>query len=137
MSELTREQFLQHLRAALNHLRDPNYLRQSPLAAALGMAQQSDTPATLRNALIAAVRSLKPTDDEPPRSRAWRLYESLFYRHVQCFSQLEVADQLGISIRQLRREQHAGLEALAYQLWEQFGLGTTGQGGGNGEQGAT
>ena len=135
MSELTREQFLQYLRAALNHLRDPNYLRQSPLAAAFGVAQQPNTPAALRNALIAAVRSLKPTDDEPPRSRAWRLYESLFYRHVQCFSQLEVADQLGISIRQLRREQHAGLEALAYQLWEQFGLGTAGQGGENSEQG--
>ena len=137
MSELTRERFLQYLRAALNHLRDPNYLRQSPLAAAFGVAQQPNTPAALRNALIAAVRSLKPTDDEPPQSRAWRLYESLFYRHVQCFSQLEVADQLGISIRQLRREQHAGLEALAYQLSEQFGLGTVAQGGGNGEQGVT
>jgi CheY-like chemotaxis protein len=136
VSELTREQFLLHLRAALNHLRDPNYLRQSPLAAAFDVGQQPDTPAALRNVLIAAVRSLKPTDDEPPQSRAWRLYESLYYRHVQCFSQLEVAEQLGISIRQVRREQHDALEALTHQLWEQFDVGSTDHGSGKDEDGA-
>ena len=120
MSDLTREQFLKHLRDALNHLRDPNYLRQSPLAAAFGVANQPDTPAALRCILVDAIKSLKPEADEPPQSRAWRLYESLFYRYVQYFSQLEVADQLGISTRQLRREQRAALETLAHQLWEQL-----------------
>ena len=120
MSDLTREQFLKHLRDALNHLRDPNYLRQSPLAAAFGVANQPDTPAALRRILVDAIKSLKPEADEPPQSPAWRLYESLFYRYVQYFSQLEVADQLGISTRQLRREQRAALETLAHQLWEQL-----------------
>ena len=120
MSDLTREQFLKHLRDALNHLRDPNYLRQSPLAATCGVANQPDTPAALRRILTDAVKSLKPEADEPPQSPAWRLYESLFYRYVQYFSQLEVADQLGISTRQLRREQRAALETLAHQLWEQL-----------------
>ena len=120
MSDLTREQFLKHLRDALNHLRDPNYLRQSPLAAAFGVANQPDTPAALRCILVDAIKSLKPEADEPPQSRAWRLYESLLYRYVQYFSQLEVADQLGISTRQLRREQRAALETLAHQLWEQL-----------------
>ena len=120
MSDLTREQFLKHLRDALNHLRDPNYLRQSPLAAACGVANQPDTPAALRRILVDAIKLLKPETDEPPQSPAWRLYESLFYRYVQYFSQLEVADQLGISTRQLRREQRAALETLAHQLWEQL-----------------
>jgi CheY-like chemotaxis protein len=44
------------------------------------------------------------------------------YRYVQQFSQQEVANQLGMSVRHLRREQNAALEALAYRLWEQFQL---------------
>jgi len=120
VSDLTQEQFLKHLRDALNHLRDPNYLRQSPLAAACSVANQPGTPAALRCILVDAIKSLKPEAGEPPQSRAWRLYESLFYRYVQYFSQLEVADQLGISTRQLRREQRAALETLAHQLWEQL-----------------
>jgi CheY-like chemotaxis protein len=120
VSDLEQEQFLKHLRDALNHLRDPNYLRQSPLAAAFGVANQPDTPAALRCILVDAIKSLKPEADEPPQSRAWRLYESLLYRYVQYFRQLEVADQLGISTRQLRREQRAALETLAHQLWGQL-----------------
>jgi len=120
VSKLTREQFLKHLRDGLNHLRNPNHLRQSPLATLFGVANRSDTPAAMRRILIEAIKSLKPEADEPPQSPAWRLYESLFYRYVQYFSQLEVADQLGISTRQLRREQRAALETLAYQLWGQF-----------------
>ena len=122
MSEVTKEQFLKHLRDALNHLRDPNHLRQSPLASLFGVANRPDTPAALRQILIEAVKSLCPEDSEPVQSPAWRLYESLFYRYVQYFSQLEVADQLGISPRQLRREQRAALVTLAHQLWEQFDI---------------
>lgn len=120
MTQLTREQCLKHLRDALNHLRDPNYLRQSPVAFFFGVANRPDTPSALRHILIEAVKSLRPDDEEPAQSPAWRLYESLFYRYVQYFSQLEVADQLGISTRQLRREQRAALETLAYQLWARF-----------------
>jgi CheY-like chemotaxis protein len=125
VSELTKRKFHSHLRDALNHLRNPNRLRQSPLAPLLGVANRHDTPAALRRILIDAIKSLKPEADEPPDSRAWRFYESLFYRYVQNASQLEIADQLGLSSRQLRREQGAAIEALAYQLWERFGLGTT------------
>jgi CheY-like chemotaxis protein len=41
---------------------------------------------------------------------------------VQQFSQQEVADQLAMSVRHLRREQRVAVEALAYRLWEQFHL---------------
>lgn len=124
MDILTRKQFLKHLRDALNHLHDPNRLRRSPLAALFGVANRFDTPSALQRILTEAIESLEPEANEPSHSRAWRIYDALFYYYVQQFSQQEVADQLGISARQLRREQTAALETLAFQLWEQFDLET-------------
>ncbi len=118
----TTEEFRQHLRAALMHLYDPRYLRGSPLAAILGSGQRSDTPLALQNALIEAIESLKPAADEPPESHANRVYRLLLYRYVQQLSQEEVADQLGLSVRHLRREQKAALQALARRLHEQYRL---------------
>ncbi len=119
---LARKEFLKHLRDALNHLHDPNRLRRNPLAALFGVASRFDTPSALQRILIGAIEALEPGADEPSHSRAWRIYDSLFYQYVQQFSQQQVADQLGISARQLRREQKAALETLAYRLSEQFDL---------------
>jgi CheY-like chemotaxis protein len=121
---LTSEQFFKHLRDALNHLYDPDHLRRSPLAALFGVADRFDTPATLRRILTDAIETLKPKADDPPRSHSRRVYDLLLYRYVQQFSQQEVANQLGMSVRHLRREQRAALETLAYRLWEQFDLET-------------
>jgi CheY-like chemotaxis protein/transcriptional regulator with XRE-family HTH domain len=120
MDKAAREQLLKWLRDALNHLQDPSYLRRSPLAALFGVANRSDTPPVLRRILIETVESLEPAADASPESRAWRIYESVFYRYVEGFSQEDVADQLGISVRQLRREQRAAFEAMVYNLCEQF-----------------
>jgi len=120
---LTNEQFLKHLRDALNHLYDPDRLRRNPLATLFGLADRFDTPRALQRVLTEAIQSLEPKADEPTRSHSRRIYDLLLYRYVQQFSQQEVADQLGVSVRHLRREQHAALEALAYRLWEQFDLG--------------
>jgi CheY-like chemotaxis protein/AraC-like DNA-binding protein len=119
---LTSEEFLKHLRDALNHLYDPHRLRQSPLAILLGVADRFDTPTALQRVLTEAIESLKPKADEPPRSHGRRIYDLLLYRYVQQFSQQEVANQLGMSVRHLRREQRDALEALACLLWEQFRL---------------
>ncbi|NLE43511.1 MAG: response regulator [Chloroflexi bacterium] len=120
MPDVTIEAFLKLLRDALNHIRDPNFLRESPLTTLLGVSNRPDTPAALRRLLFDAIAALKPESEEPNHSPAWRYYEALFYRYVQHFSQLEVADQLGLSPRQLRRELRAAFEILAHQLWEQF-----------------
>ena len=122
VEDLTKEDLTRHLRDALNHLRDPNFLRQSPLSTLFDVADQPDTPAAVRKILIESVKSLHPDENEPEQSPAWRLYESLFYRYVQYFGQIEIAHQLGISPRQLRREQHTALEALTHRLWEQFNI---------------
>jgi CheY-like chemotaxis protein len=119
---MTEEQFLHHLRYALNHLYDPHYLHDSPLADLLGVTDRANAPAGLRRILTEAIEALKPAGSPPSQARAWRIYELLFYRYVQQFNQQEVADQLGLSVRHLRREQQIALEELACRLQEQFGL---------------
>lgn len=119
----TGEEFLKHLRDALNHLYDPDFLRRSPLAQRFDVAGRFDTPSALQRILTEAIEDLQPTNETPHQSHTWRTYDLLFYRYVQQFNQREVADQLGVSTRQLRREQHAALETLAYHLWQAFDLG--------------
>lgn len=121
---LTSEQFLKQLRSDLNHLYDPDHLRRSPLAVLFDVANRLDTPSRLRRILTEAIEALEPASDEPPLSPAWFVYEPLFYRYVQRLSQQQVADQLGICARHVRRKQRAALEVLADRLWKQFGLHT-------------
>ncbi len=115
-----REAFLDHLRSALTHLHDHERLRQNPLAALLGVDGRFDTAAALRTILKRAIAELKPSDSEPSSSHAWRVYDSLFCCYVQQLTQHVVADQLGLSARQLRREQQAAFEVLADHLWERY-----------------
>ena len=121
MESLTFDQFVGCLRSALHHLYDPDQLRRSPLAALFGVGG-FDASAALQRILTEAIEALQPSPTEPPQSRAWRIYDALAYRYVRGFDRDVVADQLGISGRQLRREQRAALEVLAGHLWRQFGL---------------
>jgi CheY-like chemotaxis protein len=111
------------LRLALRHLYDPIALRKSPLAAVFALDANEDPPAALRDILTAAIESLKPGHDVPSRMRAWRIYELLYARYIEQFTQKEVATELGLSIRHLRREETAALEALAAYLWRHHKLG--------------
>lgn len=122
LDSATLHQLQKHIREALNHLHDPAFLRKSPLAPAFGVSARSDTPSALRGILVSAVEGLKPLPDEPAGTRAWEVFQSLYYRYVEQFSQDDVARQMGISLRQLRRLQQSALEALAYRLAEQFHL---------------
>jgi CheY-like chemotaxis protein len=110
------------LRHALKHLYDPRALQKNPLARTLQPAGARSAPASLRHTLIKAIESLKPADDLPTQSTAWRIYEILHYRYVEQCSQEEVADQLGLSVRHVKREQGRAVEVLAERLGEQFGI---------------
>ena len=121
---LTTEQFVGHLRSALNHLYDPDRLRHSPLVNLLGVAGRVDAHSRLQRVLIKTIEALEPESDAPSQSPAWWIYEVLFDRYVQRLSQQEVADHLGVCVRHMRRRQRAALEALAAQLWEEFDLET-------------
>jgi CheY-like chemotaxis protein len=121
MDRLQRDTFLEQLREALQHLYDPDQLRRSPLAAFFGLANRFDTSTAMRNVLVEAIDALKPKDDNPSQERAWRIYDSLYYGYVQRLNQQAVADQLGLSARQLRREKHAAIEVLADYLYQHHG----------------
>ena len=122
MAGLTREDLVRHLRDALKHLHDADYLRHSPLATLFGLAHRLDASLALRSILTDAIDSLKPAAEGPPASREWQMHDALYCYYVQRLSQQVVADQLAVSVRQLRREQAAALEALADHLCEQFDL---------------
>jgi len=117
---VTYEQFVGSLRSALHHLYNPVHLRASPLIALLGLIDEFDSAAALQHTLAQAIRRLKPSEDEPPQSRAWRVYDTLNFHYLRQLSRDAVALQLGISERQLRREQRVALEVLAQHLWPQI-----------------
>jgi len=112
--------FVNHLRSALNHLYDPNYLRRSPLAQFFGLDGRFNTPLAFQELLIDSIENLRPDDDAAAQSRDLERYHILQYRYVEQFTQDEVALQLGVSARQLRRKQTAALEVLACKLWETY-----------------
>lgn len=122
-ADMTREEFVQELREALNHLYDPNCLRRSPLATLFGVANRFDTPSALQRILIEAIQGLKPRPDQPVDSSAWEVYVALSYRYIEQLKPAEVANQLSISERHLRRKERMALEALADFLWDKFELG--------------
>ena len=121
---LSRDEFLKHLREDLVHLYEPRRLRHSPLAELFGVANRFDTASALQRILVDAVKSLQPAADEPSHSRAWDVYEPLFYRFVEQLDQAAVADQMRLSVRHLRRKEADALEVLADLLWSRYSSGT-------------
>lgn len=119
MDDLTYDQFVAFLRSALHYLYDPVHLRRSPLVDILGLSSEFDQAATLQQTLTAAIHALKPAADEAPQSSAWRIYDTLNLQYVRQLTRDAVATQLGISERQMRREQRSAIEALAQHLWRQ------------------
>jgi CheY-like chemotaxis protein len=128
---LSQTEFLQHLRGALNHLYEPDYLRRSPIADALGLGGRFRAASLLQRALIDAIEALAPPCDGLSEARAWLLYNPLHCRYVEQMTQQEVADQMGVSTRQLRRLQRAALSMLADRLWGQTAAARPAVGAGN------
>jgi CheY-like chemotaxis protein len=117
------EPFILALRSALNHLYDPDVLRLNPLVKIFGVDNRFDTPSALQNILTKAIESLKPRPGAPNRAHLQAVYDLLLYRYVQQITQDEIASQLGISVRHMRRQQRLAVYELASTLWEQHNLG--------------
>ena len=111
---MQREQFVAALRAALMQLDDYQNLRHNPLLPLLGQDSAGVNPVALQRRLVDAIHMLK---GEPTTAHAYPL---LHYRYVEHLSQAEVAFQLGVSVRQLRRDQNNAIELLAEQLWQRL-----------------
>jgi len=89
-------------------------VRQLDLQAAV------DPCARLRRLLTDEIEALEPDQSVPSHSKAWRTYEVLLYRYLEETPQQQVADQLGIGVRHLRREEHHAIEVLAMRVAQLF-----------------
>lgn len=118
--EHSTDTFERELHYALQHLYDPKELRKSSLLALLNVQAQHSPLTALRRMLSDAIESLKPARNVPLDAYAWRIYNILTYRYVERLSQREVADDLALSVRQLRRDEHAAIRVLADQLRHQY-----------------
>ena len=107
---------IQVLRQTLRHLYDPVALKRSPLISSLRLPSGDESATSLRLYLIKAIQSLKPTASLPQGSKSWRIYHILAYRFIEQSTQKEVASELGLSVRQLRRLEILALETLADHL---------------------
>jgi CheY-like chemotaxis protein len=122
----TEDEFTTRVRFVLEHLYDPTPLLDSPFVETEDIATSSNPPATLRRTIPNAIRQLEPETEVPHDTPVWRYYEILLYRYVQQCSQLEMAQQLGISVRHLRREEKNAIQFLAHRL-ERHPLFATGE----------
>ena len=119
-----KEALFLELRSVLRHLYDPTALRRSVLAQLMEVDPREDPAAALQSTLTDTIQALKPNRDESPRVLAWRIYHVLCQRYVEQFAQRQVASNLGLSPRQLRREEIRAVQALADTLWIRYGLET-------------
>ena len=122
LSEIDRASLESELRAALTHLYDPAALRDSPLMALLGLETRADAIVALRRLLLETIESLRPGDDAPAQSRSWRYYRILYGRYTEQLTQFEVGNDLGLSVRQLRRQEKRALAVLADLIWMRYRL---------------
>lgn len=110
------EYFDSELRKALKYLYDPVMLRKSQLIPLLGLQGEANPAEALRRTIEETITALQPGHGVPTTAKSQRDYQILFYRYVQQFTQRDVANQLGISPRHLRREQSDAIQALAETL---------------------
>lgn len=125
-------QVYSEVRRALGHLYDSVYLQRSPLVAWLrphigeDIAPGQEAKA-VRKILVEAIDHLAPGDNVPLRSEERRGYLVLRGRYIDQLSMEELAESMGISTRQLRRELRSGLEAVAEIVAAQMAWRTGGE----------
>ncbi|MCL4504872.1 MAG: response regulator [Chloroflexi bacterium] len=112
--------FVHHVQQALTGLYSPAELRRSRLIVDLNLDRQTDQVTALRRALVNAIMALQPDANAPLSSNAWRVYHILTYRFLEQSSQKQVATDLALSIRQLRRDEGEAVQVLADFLWAQY-----------------
>jgi len=114
------------LRTALSSLYSPSALRRSGLLSLKGLPPDAAGASELREFLVREIRALEPSPGTPPDSELQRSYEILLYRYVQQCSQLEVARQIGVSERHLRRLESRALDMLGERLGHSEDVGKIG-----------
>lgn len=116
-----RATFERYVQEALDHLYDPAALLVHPLATLIHPDPRAEPPGhALHRSLRDALNALKPPPGAPPHSPALRLYRYLSLRYVEMLTIGQVADELGISPRQCRRDHHDAIRAISAILWDVY-----------------
>jgi CheY-like chemotaxis protein len=114
--------FRKQVKDALEHLYDTAHLASHPLLSQLTPPANANTLSRahkLRSVLKEAIEALRPQETQPSSAPEWRSYLALRFRYVQGMSLGQVEAELGVSLRQLQRELHKGLDAVTVLLAEQ------------------
>lgn len=110
------------LRDALAHLYDTPQLQLHPLTRLLaqppGPGERSGL--TLHRLILEALEQLRPLAHVAASDPAWRPYFALQRRYVEGMELQQITEELGLSLRQLRREHARGLHALTWLIWRDF-----------------
>ena len=122
MGEQTDHEFVRELHSTLLHLYDPAELRESPLVDIFTNTKNTNPTQVLQQVLLSAIEELKPGPRVPLQNNAWRTYHILNQRYASQFPIKVIADNLAVSLRQLRRLQTLALQVLADHLWEKYDL---------------
>jgi CheY-like chemotaxis protein len=122
MESTLKTAFVDELRRILPDLYDLDVLGHSPLVPLFGLTQHPDAPSQLQHILTDSIEALRPDADIPPRSKAWRFFNILHTRYKEQYTQQEVALDLSLSIRQVRRQEKIAQRVLADYLWSHYNL---------------
>lgn len=118
MSEPLPEAFLEQVKDVLENLYDFPFLNRHALAQTT-RAGQPNEPAghRLRREVVEAIETFKPGESGGARPNAARLYNLLHLHYVGGMTLQEVANDLGISVRQAYRDLRHGHESVGEILW--------------------
>ncbi|MCL5996760.1 MAG: response regulator [Chloroflexi bacterium] len=106
-------------RDALTHVYNLAFLQRHVQAACLnGQFGHLDGGSALQQMLLQTIERLKPPETISPNAPALRLFSILRLRYLEGLTQAEVADELHVSLRHLKREQERAVEAVAALLLE-------------------
>jgi CheY-like chemotaxis protein len=117
--KINREVFKEALQEALQDLYNPHILRRNPLRVLLTSGDTRPSKA-LGELLTQAIQALRPKNHVPTQANERRIYRILTYRYIEQLTQREVATELSLSTRQLRRLEHAAISVLADYLWRRY-----------------
>jgi CheY-like chemotaxis protein len=124
MSErtFTREEFVEWVRSALQHIYDSQALASLPLADLLTDegSHLLDRAQNLRHLLLQMIDKMRPGPEAPIDSPDWRAYRILEMRYIEGVGTAEAMNRLSIQKSQFFRDQARAQELLAESLWELY-----------------
>lgn len=117
---ISRSEFAQQIRKALENIHDSVSLQRLSLSALLANPERTTEQSVryLRTLLLETIESLEPESRLPPRAKERRPFAILYGRYVQGMETNELVEELAISMRQLRREHQRALTAIVERMWE-------------------